>query len=79
MERKITRTVEVKKGRTWETTHSTDNATEVYESLAHDLHAKYICKAAYIRRITDRSNYDGTRTVTVTYDNDCRSTYIIRN
>ena len=35
----------------------------VTETLAHDLWARYICRAPYIKRTSDRNNYDGTRTI----------------
>ena len=73
----ISRTVERKTGRAWSATYTTTDATTIYKDLAHDLQAKYIHRASYVKRITDRCNYDGTRTITVTYDNDTRSIYIV--
>lgn len=49
----------------------------VYKELCHDLWAKHICKATYIKRITDRNNYDGTRTITVLYDNAVKRVYTV--
>lgn len=49
----------------------------VYKELTHDLWAKHIAHAAYIRRITDRSNYDGTRHIEVLYDNGVKRIYTV--
>ena len=71
-----TRTIETKDGKKWvETYKQTDNA-EALHSLASDLAAKYIGKAAYVKSIKRRNNYDGTQTYTVTYDNNCRAIYV---
>ena len=50
---------------------------DVWEWLAKDLIAKKLHKCKYITRISDRNNYDGTRTVTVYYTGDTRRIYII--
>lgn len=49
----------------------------VYRELSHDLWAKHIAKATYIKRITDKSNYDGTREITVLYDNGVKRIYTV--
>lgn len=77
MEKEVRRIIEQKEGKTWKQTSIVTNPERIYTALAHDLQARYIWKAPYITRIQDRSNYDGTRTVTVNYDNDCRSIYIV--
>ncbi len=74
--------IQVKNGRTWNTTNQiletdVDGLKEIYKSLAHDLTAKKLHKCTYIKSIADRCNYDGTRTITVTYDNNCRRIYIV--
>lgn len=56
----------------------TDPAT-LHEKLARDLRAKYIHKAGWITRITDRTNYDGTRTIAAYYDNGVKTVYIVRD
>ena len=47
------------------------------KELCHDLWAKYISKCLYIKRIIDHNNYDGTRTVTVIYDNGVKRIYTV--
>lgn len=69
--------VELKKGRVWTATRTETDETEIYKSLSHDLIAKKIHGASYIVRIKDVCNYDGTRTITVTYNNDVRRVYTI--
>lgn len=54
------------------------NERNIYTSLASDLLAKKVHKCTYITRITDRSNYDGTRTIVVYYDNGTKSVYIVK-
>lgn len=56
---------------------NTINERKIYKSLASDLLAKKVHKCTYINRICDRSNYDGTRTITVYYDNGTKSVYIV--
>lgn len=55
-----------------------DSTNDVFVSLAHELHARYIMKVTYITRVTDRNNYDGTRTIIIYYNNDFRNVYTIR-
>lgn len=75
----ITRTVEVKEGRTWTVHHIDTDPALVYESLSHDLINKKICSASYITRIERVNMYDGTQKITITYDNNCRSIYRVKN
>lgn len=77
--KQIQRVAEKKNGRKWEQTFVTTDEKEVYESLAHDLIAKKLHNASWITRISDRSNYDGTWNITVTYDNGCRSIYTVKS
>lgn len=55
------------------------NKAYIHERLAQDLLHHYVHKARYIKRMTDHSNYDGTRTITTTYDNDCRIIYVVKS
>lgn len=50
---------------------------EVEHNLMHDLIAKKLHACTYIRSIKDRTNYDGTRTIIVTYTNNVRRKYRI--
>lgn len=75
----ISRTVEVKEGRTWTVHHIDTDPALVYESLSHDLINKKICSASYIVRIERVNMYDGTQKITVTYNNACRSVYRVKN
>lgn len=50
---------------------------EVEHDLMHDLIAKKLHSCTYIKSIKDRTNYDGTRTITVTYTNNVRRIYRI--
>lgn len=76
--KEIRRIAEVKEGKAWRQTYVTTDEKEVYESLARDLVAKKLHKATYIKSVKDVSNYDGTRDITVTYDNGVRSVYTIK-
>lgn len=49
----------------------------VYKELSHDLWAKHVAKVTYIKRITDRNNYNGTREITVLYDNGVKRIYTV--
>jgi hypothetical protein len=50
---------------------------EVNRDLMHDLIAKKMHNCTYITRITDTPLYDGTRKITVTYNNKIRRIYRI--
>ena len=63
--------------RVWVDESINDNPEQVYSSLAKDMVAKKLHKCGYIQSIRERSNYDGTRDVTVTYDNGVRRVYTI--
>lgn len=76
--KQIQRVAEKKTGKKWEQTFVTTDEKEVYESLARDLIAKKIHHCSWIVRISDDSNYDGTRKIVVTYDNGCRSIYTVK-
>lgn len=50
---------------------------EIYKRLSHELIAKKIHKCAYIKKISDKCNYDGTRNITVFHDNGVKDVYTI--
>ena len=57
--------------------YGTEDINEVHEKLMLDLIAKKLHKCTYITRITDRCNYDGTRTIEVYYDNKTKCAYVV--
>lgn len=69
---------EIKQGKVYTVDRVVTDSLTIHESLAHDLIAKKLHNASYIKSIKDRCNYDGTRTITVTYDNGCRRVYKIK-
>lgn len=71
------RAVEIKRGKQWVISHIDTKPIDIYKALATDLLAKKIHNCSWIKRIEDSNNYDGTRTIKITYDNDCRSIYTI--
>lgn len=76
---KVKRVCQVKENGKYKTAkldYDTDEK-EVYKSLLHDLIAKKFNGCTYITRIVKRNNYDGTITVTVTYDNGVRNIYTV--
>lgn len=73
----ISRTTQKRNGRNYETTNITTDPALVYDALTHELISKKINACRWIRSIKRRQNYDGAQTITVTYDNDTRSIYII--
>lgn len=78
--REAKRVVEVKRnGKYVPEQYVEQNGEEVYRYLANDLIAKKLNQCTYIRSIKRRNNYDGTQTVTVTYDNDVRAIYTVED
>lgn len=75
----ISEKVYLKDGNKWNERHTTEDPATVYESLSRVLRAKYIHRAAWVKRITDTTNYDGTRTITAYYDNGCKSVFTVRD
>ena len=71
-------TIEARNGREWVQTYRTENPENVQRRLCHDLVAKKLHHAEYVKRITDKTNYDGTRTIRVLYNNGTRATYRIK-
>ena len=77
--RELTKVIEIKNGTKYEIESTTNDVTTIYESLARDLVAKKLQACNWITSIKDRTNYDGTRTITVTYNNGCRALYTIKD
>lgn len=73
------RELQVRQGKSWTTTYTTDNETDIFKSLSNDLIAKKLCNCTYIRSIKRIQNYNGTITIIVTYDNETRSIYTIQD
>ena len=71
------RIFEVKEGKNWKETYRTENRAEVYEALANDLLYLKVFKSPIYKKLVQRNNYDGTRTVIIYQDNG-RSVYRIR-
>lgn len=76
--RQIQRLVEKKVNGKWYETFRETDESKIWESLAKDLIAKKLHKASWVKSVRDASNYDGTRNITVTYDNDVRSIYTVK-
>lgn len=75
--KEIKRIAYKKEGNNWKETFVETDQGRIYKSLAYDLRAKYIHKSSYITRIKDVPNYDGTRNITVYYDNGIKSVYTV--
>jgi hypothetical protein len=71
--------IEIKNGKKWEVKNEITDVYNIYKNLAGDLIAKKLNACTYIKTIKRQSNYDGTQTITVTYNNDCRSVYTVKN
>lgn len=76
MKRNIYRTFEVKDEKNWKETYRTEDKAKVYEDLANELMNLKVFKSPVYKRLTQRNNYDGTRTVIIYQDNG-RSVYRI--
>ena len=75
----IKRTVEIKESRTWRESYTVTDPAQVYQDLAGDLIAKKINCCTYIRSIKRTNLYNGFQKIVVSYDNDVRATYIVKN
>lgn len=73
----IYRTFEKKNGRNWEETYRTEDRAEVYEDLANELLSLKVFKSPVYKKMTQHSNYDGTRTIII-YQECGRSIYRVR-
>lgn len=76
--KEMRRLVETKRNGKWEVSLTVTDKNEIWEGLAKDLIAKKIHKATWIKSVQDKPNYDGTRNITVTYDNNVRSIYTVQ-
>ena len=70
--------VTVKDGKTILARNEITASAAIHERLNHDLIAKYLHKVPYIKSITDRNNFNGTRHIAVTYDNGVKADYTIK-
>lgn len=77
--KEIKKVVEIKNGKIWEILTVITDELSIYESLSTDLINKKLNNCGYIKTIKRAPNYDGTQTITVTYNNDCRSIYTVKN
>lgn len=74
--KQIKRTFEVKEGKAWRETYRTEDRAKVYEDLANELMNLKVFKSPVYKSVTQRPNYDGTRTVII-YQEGGRSVYVI--
>ena len=70
---------EVKNGRKWEEIYVIYDETLVYKYLTNDLISKKLNSCTYIKTIKRVPNYDGTQDIIVTFNNDTRNIYTIKN
>ena len=73
-EKQIYRTFEKKNGRNYEETYRTEDRAKVYEDLANELLSLKVFKSPVYKKLTQRNNYDGTRTIII-YQQWGRSVY----
>ena len=64
-----------KDGKGWKATYTEESPARARECLMRDLYNHFINKVQYIKRITDKCNYDGTRTITVYCQHENISTF----
>ena len=76
--REIKKVLEKKVGRTYEVETIITDTERIYTDLATEIIAKKLHNCTWITRITDNCNYDGTRTITITYNNGYRSRYTVK-
>ena len=74
---KINVRFEEKQGREYVETWTTDDKTQVYEDLTHELISKKICGCTWIKSITRKQLYNGFILVIVQYDNAHRRVYTV--
>ena len=77
--KEIKKVVEVKNGKKWEVSTVITDELFIYESLSTDLINKKLNNCSYIKTIKRVPNYDGTQSITVVYNNDCRAIYTVKN
>lgn len=81
MERTEMKVIEVKKNGKYIPSENCTPKTspqEIYTDLSRDLIAKKLCKCTYINSITRCNLYDGFIKITVTYNNNVRAIYTIK-
>lgn len=74
--KQVYRTFEVKEGKEWKETYRTEDRAKVYEDLACCLMYSKVFKSPLYKRMTDRPNYDGTRTI-IFYQDNGRSVFVV--
>lgn len=77
--REINLVIEIKNGKKWVKDTVFTDETLVYKYLANDLISKKLNGCTYIKTIKRVPNYDGTQTIIVTFNNDTRSIYTVKN
>lgn len=76
---KVVRIFEEKKNGKYIETFRDENAASVYEWLASDLISKKINGCTYIRSISRTPLYNGFQKITITYTNNVRNIFIVKN
>lgn len=61
----------------WVVTCETDEKERIYKDLSYDLLVSKVWKGSGVKKLVDKTNYDGTRTIYVFYGNGFRSKYIV--
>lgn len=63
-----------------ETITTREQDKDLIESDFNDLmYHKFIFKSKWVKRVSDRNNYNGTRTIKFKLDNECVYTFIVSN
>ena len=70
---------EEKQGHKFVVTWESDDATQVYDDLSHELIAKKINNCTWIRSIKRTPLYNGFDRITVTQDNGNRRIYTVKS
>lgn len=73
----ITMVCDRKVSKRWVRDYEATNADHAMMMYSSHLYDKYIAHAPYIKRVTDKNNYDGTRTITF-YMGDYRTVYTVK-
>ena len=76
---KIIKITEVKRGNKYEVSFTNEDPVDVYQALAEVLIAKKINLCKYVVRIKRDNLYNGYQKITVTYANNYRDIFIIKN
>lgn len=64
-------------GRKWVFKSESTDKGRVLEQLTSVLRARYFNGASWVKRLTQRNNYDGTYDITAIYDNGYKSIFTI--